>query len=482
MDAVMNEQLMARCSCSHCGNHLEFPLEGAGMTINCPHCQQPTELNLAAPAPSESRQLSAPELLAAFGGSVPKTPVSFFYRVGLVLVTITMILLPVLYICLIGVAAWGLYYFASHSTGLLKPMRGGGRLYIFQLLLYCGGLFIGLILLLFMVKPLFARRPRHAQPLALNPGVESTLYAFIARICDTVGAPMPTRIDLDCNLNASAGFRRGALSLFGSDLVLTIGLPLVAGLTVRELAGVIAHEFGHFTQGFGLRLSYVIRSVNGWFARVVYERDAWDLWLAEVSEDSEDWRIMLVATCARGAVGCSRLLLMLLMFVGHGVSCFLLRQMEYDADSYEIKLAGSPAFESTARKMAVLGKVLEVSYKQMQNTWQTSKRLPEDFPAFMNLQFSKLSPGQKTQIEDTLGLSKTGLFDTHPSDGDRIRCARRAGEPGVFHLDSPATVLFSNFDIAARQVTQVHYADDLGIDYDSSQLTPVAMPAGPSLS
>jgi hypothetical protein len=31
-------------------------------------------------------------------------------------------------------------------------------------------------------------------------------------------------------------------------------------------------------------------------------------------------------------VGFSRLILKLLMFLGHGVGCFLLRQMEYDAD------------------------------------------------------------------------------------------------------------------------------------------------------
>jgi hypothetical protein len=69
-----------------------------------------------------------------------------------------------------------------------------------------------------------------------------------------------------------------------------------------------------------------------------------------------------------------------------------------------------------------------------------------------------------------MGLSRTGIFDTHPSDGDRIRKARRAGEPGVFHLDYPATVLFSNFEIVAKQVTQVHYADDLGLRVDSGNL------------
>ena len=55
-------------------------------------------------------------------------------------------------------------------------------------------------------------------------------------------------------------------------MVLLIGLPLAAGLSLRQFAGVLAHEFGHFSQGFGMRLTYVIRSINIWFMRVVYER------------------------------------------------------------------------------------------------------------------------------------------------------------------------------------------------------------------
>ena len=55
--------------------------------------------------------------------------------------------------------------------------------------------------------------------------------------------------------------------------MLTVGLPLVEGLNVRQLGGVLAHEFGHFAQGSGMCLTYLIRSVNAWFGRVAYQRD-----------------------------------------------------------------------------------------------------------------------------------------------------------------------------------------------------------------
>jgi len=469
----MNGELLAKCGCAHCGNRIEFPAEAAGARVECPHCGQPTELSLEAPPPAAGDKPTAADLVAAFGGPVSPTRVSPFYRLGLVLVSVMMLLLPVVYVALIAATGYGVCAYATHFAFLLCSLQGGLIIYVGKLMLYFTPLLCGVVLVFFMVKPLFARLPPRAQPLAMNPALEPALYAFIARICDLVGAPMPRRIDLVCDLNASASFRRGAASLFSNDLVLTIGLPLVAGLNLQQFAGVIAHEFGHFTQGFGMRLSYIIRHINGWFVRVVYERDAWDVWLEEWGMEAQDAGVLLIVNCARLGVGCSRLLLKLLMLLAHAVSCFLLRQMEYDADSYEIKVAGSSAAEAATRRMAELGEALNRSYKEVRTTWNLSRRLPEDLPAYLVAQHAKLPSAFCQRMQDRLRLARTGLFDTHPSDGDRIRRARQAGDPGVFHLDLPAAVLFSHFDIVCKQVTQLHYAEDLGLPFVAENLRPV---------
>src|SRR5207237_6787769 len=128
------------------------------------------------------------------------------------------------------------------------------------------------------------------------------------------------------DLNASAQLRRGVWN--GKDLVLTLGLPLVAALNTRELAGIIAHEFGHFTQGLGMRLSYVIRGINFWFARVVFDRDEFDDALETATAEANDGTTMLLVFVTQIGVGFSRMILMGLMYAGHAVSCFLMRQME----------------------------------------------------------------------------------------------------------------------------------------------------------
>jgi Zn-dependent protease with chaperone function len=461
----MSDSAFAKCSCQGCGQHIEFPLEVAGAIVNCPQCNQQTQLALAGSedalpeAASEGQAISANELLAAFSGGVQPTTVSRLYQAGLALVSVAMVLLPLIYLSLIGALAWGIYYWATTFYSWFGGVRGGMPIMI----LYLSPLFVGVVLLFFMVKPLFASRAPRAQPLALNAGAEPVLFAFIAKVCETIGAPFPKRIDLDCEFNAAAGFRRGALSFLGNDLVLTIGLPMVAALNLRQFAGVLAHEFGHFTQSYGMRLSYVIRKVNGWFARVVHERDAWDLWLDELAETQEAWTAIAVGL-ARLGIWFSRGLLAGLMWIGHGISCFMLREMEYDADSYEIKLVGGETFEATSRRIHLFEKALELAYKNMRVSWNLNHTLPENFPAYLVRTESTLPPGQRQKLEDTMGLAPTGPFDTHPSKGDRIRRARQAGEAGVFHLEGPASALFTAFEVPAKQVTVLHYTDDLGID------------------
>lgn len=479
----MSNSGFAKCSCQACGQHLEFPLEAADTVIHCPQCHQQTRLIVPSENPSLSPQatetpgLSANDVATAFDGRVPRAPVSILYQAALLLVSGAMVLLPLVYVALVGVASWAVYSWAVHFRFLLGSFQGGAWLYVIKLLFYISPLFVGAVLVFFMIKPLFARRAPRAQPLALSPGAEPILYAFIAKVCETIGAPFPKRIDLDCQFNAAAGFRRGASSILSNDLVLTLGLPLVAALNLREFAGVLAHEFGHFTQSFGMRLSYLIRNINGWFARLVYQRDTWDLWLEELAEIEEWWTAIIVGF-ARLAVWFSRVVLSGLMLLGHAISCFMMRQMEYDADSYEIKLAGSETFETTTRRMHLFGKALDLAYKNMRVSWNLNRNLPENFPAYLLHTESTLPPRQRQQLEDTMGLAPTGWFDTHPSKGDRIRRARQATEAGVFHLDGPASALFTAFEIPAKQVTLLHYTDDLGIDTMAARLVPVKPASG----
>jgi hypothetical protein len=205
----------------------------------------------------------------------------------------------------------------------------------------------------------------------LNPAQHQRLYQFIAHLSDLLRVSMPKRIYVDCEMNAGVGFRRGWLSFLGNDLVLTLGLPLVAGLNTRQFAAVVAHELGHCTQGFAMRLGYIVDRIDRWFSRVVYERDAWDEAFEAWANSVEDWRVSLIVACAGLAVWLSRRVLALLMLVGHAASCFLSRQMEFHADACAMAVAGSAGIESMLLRLREQNVIQGLTYGELCQVWQT---------------------------------------------------------------------------------------------------------------
>ncbi len=408
-------------------------------------------------------------LLAGFKGDIQPVSSPVGYRLGIGLVAVVMILLPLIYLGLIGLVCWGVYYHAVNHVGILGSVRGRGAIMTF--LVYLAPLVIGGILILFMLKPLFSRPARQPRLRRLKRAEEPVLFAFVERVCDAVGAPRPRQIHVDCEVNASASFRRGLWSMLGNDLVLTIGTPLVAGLNLREFAGVLAHEFGHFAQGAGMRLTYVIRSISFWFTRVVYERDEWDQRLVDWSQEL-DIRISWILYLAQFFVWGTRRVLWVLMMTGHAVSGYMLRQMELDADRHETRLAGSDTFAATVRQLHLLNYANQGAQADLGRFYQEG-RLADDLPHLIMANVDQLPPPAHAAAEEAIKKSETGWFDTHPCDRERIANAQRENARGIFRLEEPATLLFNDFPETARDVTLNFYQNIFGKQFRREAVHPV---------
>src|SRR3712207_7796022 len=60
----------------------------------------------------------------------------------------------------------------------------------------------------------------------------------------------------------------------------------------------------------------------------------------------------------------------------------------------------------------------------------------------------------RERMEQSLAAAKTGWFDTHPVDRDRVEASRAFASPGVLIGDAPATMLFADF--ADRKSTRLN--------------------------
>jgi Zn-dependent protease with chaperone function len=93
------------------------------------------------------------------------------------------------------------------------------------------------------------------------------LFAVIDRVARAAGQPRPPEVYLIRDFNAWVSSRGGLLG-FGSRRTMAIGLPLLVVLTVAQLEGVLAHEFGHYAGG-DVKLGPLIYRTRAAIGRVV---------------------------------------------------------------------------------------------------------------------------------------------------------------------------------------------------------------------
>jgi Zn-dependent protease with chaperone function len=446
-------------ACPHCRNVSHWScLESVGYA--CPSCG---EIWNEAAAPSAETAADFPLRLE---GELRPPRTSWLYRLSLALVSLAMVFLLSFYLGLIALFVYGLGYYAIHFEFIFPGLTDSYHGLIGLMLLcalYFGPIIIGLLLAFFLVKPLFAPKPDKSEIFSLNHADAPQLFALVGWICRSLNAPIPSRIDVDCGVNAGAGFRNGWRSIFTNDVILVIGLPLVGGMNINQFAGIITHEYGHFSQGSGMRAAYVIREINAWFYRVVRERDKWDVALERASEQ-EDQNIFLVAIwyLARLAVWSTRRVLWALMLGGHALSCFMSRQMEFDADRYQLRMTGSESFAGIMQRFRQLNLGSAAAIRQIREKWKKEQKLFDQIPDFIVSRANEIPAEAQEKFHAALARRKTRVFDMHPSDAERIERARAAREPGIFHDASPAATLFADFPELSRRLTLNYYQSVLG--------------------
>jgi hypothetical protein len=236
--------------------------------------------------------------------------------------------------------------------------------------------------------------------------------------------------------------------------MLTIGLPLVAGLNCREFAGVLAHELGHFRQRTAMRFGFVINSINGWFFRAVYQRDQHDQWLSD--EGTQSGFIMIAFMLARIAIAFTRGILWVFMMCGHALSSFLSRQMEFHADACALAVAGTDSFLALRHKLRMLDFSAAQISAQMKR--RTQPKFPDDLSTYIAVMASQCAGEIQGKVARVASKHKARWFDTHPSDAARSERASQANLPGLIHDLRPATSLFGDFSRVSQDLTSKAYS------------------------
>jgi Zn-dependent protease with chaperone function len=417
-------------------------------------------------SPTPDSQITAADLERAFRGKIPRVRVPIMYRAGLLVVSISLVLLQAAYVFMVALAAWLTYVYVTLIPGIIESVHVNWL----SIVLIATPLVVGFVVTFFLLKPLLSRPPKAPEPMELPREDAPILFDFVDRVCSMIGAPTPKRIDVDLQVNASASLRRGLRSLAGNDLRLTIGLPLVAGLTTRQFAGVLGHEFGHFTQSVGMRLYFLIWSVRYWFTRVAYERDHWDLRLEQAVKGS-GWRTKLILGTAQLAVRFSRFILRGLLRAATWISAWFSRHMEFDADQHEAALVGANTCKETFRRLQLLSVACQSSWNDINQAW-SRKRLAEDFPALVRHRDAGIPEATQEDIWESLMAETTQRWATHPATRERIEHVASIAGTLTEPLDQPASMLFRAFPDVCRRATLHQYRINLSDALKKAEIVP----------
>lgn len=416
------------------------------------------------PAPANSYQANRADIMRGFTGEHLKPHgVSPMYRLAMCVVTFAMVLLPLVYLAMIAAVGWGVFWYLQHGVVILAEVRS-----IWGIALFLAPIAAGVAMIFVLIGPLFSERKRGPEPLFVTRGQEPELWALVERICAEVRAPLPRKIAVSCEVNASAGFEPGLLAFLLGRLRLTVGLPLVRGLSLGQLTGVLAHEFGHFSQGGGMRFTYVIRSISDWFARVVYQRGTVDRAVAKLGQTGIG-ALAIVSLLSQAFLVVGRWVLRGLMMLGHLISSYMLRQMEYDADAWMARVAGSDTLASAMARLPQLDAGAERAW-EIVNEFGRANKLPDDVNVLIADASARLPGRARARIADNLACGEQGRFDTHPTHRARIDAAKRLAEPGIFHDGDGAAKLLRDADGLGRETTRHHYAVLAGVEMDKITL------------
>jgi Zn-dependent protease with chaperone function len=272
---------------------------------------------------------------------------------------------------------------------------------------------LALIALAWILRPRLGTAPPGAVTSASLPATFS-IADEVARAVDTRG---PDVIAVDGSFNAAVwefGLpRRRALS---------IGLPLLGILSPEERLAVLAHEFGHFSNGDPLRGAIVGTAVDTlvrW--HVIIQPDY-------IIPPTEEGAIAYVAipmnvvllAVASIPIAIARLLVLLLFHDS--------QQAEYLADVQAARVAGAPALLSAWDRFHLSGVYAGLAASESEAGWLNGSLIDE-----LNRRIELLPARERERARRAESATGSRLDATHPPTSSRIDLIRTVGssEPSL---------------------------------------------------
>lgn len=385
------------------------------------------------------------------------------HLLAIALTAIAMLILVLLYLGLIGLIITIVGYYATNFRHLLDGGIVHGSLYI-------GPMVVGAFAALFMTKPILSRREWPEPAEGLDEADHPLLFSLVRNLAGYTRSPCPTRIIVDLNADASATVCRMGRE---KELVLIVGLPVVASMSVQQISGIIARELAQFSQDVGMHLWRLTNQGNDWLKRAALAGDGRDGWPDDWPERHRSNRLFNAIHVGIWFTRASRAVPWILWLTAQPIIRAMSRRLEFDADRKQVYVCGSDDFANTLLRMQLLQSAHKLSMDDVPQAWREG-RLAEDLIDLCKQQLNNglTNPALVQQCRRDLLEEPAGWFAKYPGGRARIASADREELAPAITSELPAAVLLNDFKKLCRNETAEYYRRELGIGLTCDERLP----------
>lgn len=451
-------------TCPQCAHTVKASDGLAGKKVQCPKCQRILSIPAAKPvlvaagsavgakvadSPSRVTTAVAPvvaaappavdvreKVLAALRGKIALPPVSFARKLGTYLILGILLVIVAVSIAAFGGLVWLLVWLATSDVSSQWPQAA--------VTLAMAGV---AILIASLIRPLFMPQQKSHARYPLSAAQEKLLTDFVGKLCEQVDCQPPAAIEAECSPR---------LSLDRSGRTLTIGLALASGLSVEQLGGLIAGQLAQHRRRAASGPTNLIRAINGWYWRSVFQQDRFDQWITRVNL-RPGFHLGRLVLPLRALSFVGRAALWLPMFLGNSAATGLVRRTELDADLCTARLIGREDFARLLERVKLVEYTWEGIFPELKFLYSEQK-LPDSLPHELANRLHELAPEVSATLLESVITSEVIPFDSRPSESERLGAVEGEPTDGVLACPLPAHVLWAEYGKLAREASFDYYS------------------------
>ncbi len=400
------------------------------------------------PAPSVNSNKLSQYFKKTFTGQVPLERSSTKEVLQLLYVEFISLLIPLLYIASVLIIAFltVLFFTIPMIEHILNAEYLTATYWACPAVLSTGILYL-------LMRPMFGGfKSFHGR--VLNHHEAPAFMDLVQTLSRHLNVKPPKRIEINNETALRVDAYEGINSIYRDEYKIIIGAPLLMGMTLNQLAAMLAHELSHFRNKEKKIAFYLMHHVSEWlYFRSSGQDKRHQALLKRMQKENlasyeyaELWVWQKIHLMQQRLFG-------FMFSLHHGLTAWKCRQIELETDAVAIQVVGSKDFTSMIESLRVIQSSQTQVSKQNEWAWREGYLL-DDYALAVAMEAKKATLSKIKTIKDSYNKEVTRFC---PSDEIRLKQGASLNSDGLLTAKVPASLLLHDAKELSKELTLLDY-------------------------